>query len=143
MLTTHSGSALRARPVEPRPDRGAGLIWVVTDLRSGKEREIETEHGVGLTFVDASRKIYLSISARAEVIPDHAKVAEVWRFTDTLWWKDPDDPNVAVLRIMPLTAEFWDGPSNGAVTAFEFVKARLTGAEPNLGENRKVTVNLR
>ena len=30
-----------------------------------------------------------------------------------------------------------------AVAAFEFVKARLTGAAPNLGESRKVTVDLR
>ena len=29
-----------------------------------------------------------------------------------------------------------------AVTAFEFVKAKLTGAKPNLGENRKVTVEM-
>ena len=28
------------------------------------------------------------------------------------------------------------------VAAFEFAKAKLTGAKPNLGENRKVTVQL-
>ncbi len=143
MLTTHSNGGLRARPVGPRPERDAALIWIVTDLRSGKEHEIETEHAVGLTFVDASQKAYLSITASAEVIPDHAKVAEVWRFTDNLWWNGPHDPNVCVLRITPLTAELWDGPANNAVAAFEFVKARLTDAQPNLGENRKVTVNLR
>jgi general stress protein 26 len=143
MLTTHSSKGLRARPTEPRPDRAAGLIWIVTDLRSAKEHEIETEHDVGLTFVDTKEKAYLSITARAEVLPDHAKAAEVWRFTDNLWWKGPDDPNVCVLRITPLTAELWDGPASTAVAAFEFVKARLTGSKPNLGENRKVTVDLR
>ena len=143
MLTTHSNGGLRARPVEPRPERDVALIWVVTDLRSAKEHEIETEHAVGLTFVDASQKAYLSITASAEVILDHAKAAEVWRFTDNLWWKGPNDPNVCVLRITPITAELWDGPANNAVAAFEFVKARLTGARPNLGENRKATVNLR
>jgi len=28
------------------------------------------------------------------------------------------------------------------IIAYEFAKARLTGAKPNLGENRKVTVSL-
>ncbi|HEX4040251.1 MAG TPA: pyridoxamine 5'-phosphate oxidase family protein, partial [Xanthobacteraceae bacterium] len=51
-----------------------------------------------------------------------------------------NDSNVCVLRVTPLTAELWDGPSSKAVAAFEFVKFRLTGEEPNLGENRKVTV---
>ena len=143
MLTTHSPGGLRARPVEPRPDRNAGLIWVVTDRRSGKEHEIEAEHDVGLTFIDASQKAYLSITARAQAQRDHAKAAEIWRSGDNLWWSGPDDPNVCVLRIEPLTAELWDGPSSNAVAAFEFLKARITGDEPNLGENRKVTVNLR
>jgi len=143
MLTTHSAEGLRARPVEPRLERAANLIWIVTDLRSGKEYEIEAEHDVGLTFMDKSEKAYLSITARAEVRRDNAKAAEIWRSGDNLWWKGPDDPNVCVLRITPFTAELWDGPASAAVAAFEFVKARLTGAKPNLGENRKVTVKFR
>jgi len=143
MLTTHSAGGFRARPVEPRLDRATGLIWIVTDLHSGKEHEIEAEHDVGLVCVDTDERAYLSITARAEVLPDHAKAAEVSRFTDNLWWKGPDDPNVCVLRVTPLTAELWDGPASKAVAAFEFVKARLTGEKPNLGENRKVTVDLR
>jgi len=48
-----------------------------------------------------------------------------------------------VVRIAPLIAELWDGPASNAVAAFEFVKSRLIGGEPNLGENRKLTLDLR
>ncbi len=140
MFTTQCASGLRARPLEARPDRKAGIIWFVTDLRSGKEHEIETEQDVGLAFVDAGAKAYLSITARAQVRRDRAKAAEIWKTTDTMWWQGPGDPNVCVLRVQPLTAELWDGPASKAVVAFEFVKAKLTGEQPNLGENRKVTV---
>ena len=142
MLTTRFANGLRARPVEARPDRAAGLIFVVTDVRSAKEHEIEAEHDVGLVFIDAKAKAYLSITARAEVRQDHAKAAEIWKRTDNMWWSGPDDPNVRVLRVQPLTAELWDGPASAAVAAFEFAKARITGAKPNLGENRKVTVRM-
>ncbi|MEA2990364.1 MAG: hypothetical protein QOG83_3075 [Alphaproteobacteria bacterium] len=142
MLTTHSPAGLRARPVESRPDRKAGLIWFVTDRRSGKEHEIEAEHDVGLVFIDPKDKAYLSITARAEVLDDHAKAAEIWRKTDDLWWDGPDDPNVCVLRVRPLTAELWDGPSSKAVAIYEIAKAKLTGGKPNLGENRKATVRM-
>ena len=74
---------------------------------------------------------------------DQAKATEIWKPTDSMWWKGPDDPNVCVLRVTPLTAELWDGPASKAVAAFEFVKSLLIGGEPNLGENRKVTVDLR
>jgi general stress protein 26 len=142
MLTTSFEGGLRARPLEARPDREAGLIWFVTDLRSGKEREIEAEHEVALIFIDGGDKAYLSITARAEVLRDHAKAAQIWKKTDDAWWSGPDDPNVCVLRVRPLTAELWDGPSSAAVVACEFAKARLTGEEPQLGENRKVTVKM-
>jgi general stress protein 26 len=142
MLTTQSSAGFRARPVEARPDRNAGLIWFVTDLRSGKEHEIEVEHDVGLTFVDAKDNAYLSMTATAAVLRDHAKAAAIWKSTDTLWWSGPEDPNVCVLRVTPQTAELWDGPASKAVAAYEFIKARLTGGKPNLGENRKVTVGM-
>ena len=142
MLTTHSPHGLRARPLEARPDRAAGIIWFVTDLRSAKEHEIETAGDVGLAFTDAGAKAYLSITGRAEVLRDHDQAAAIWKSTDNVWWRGPDDPNVCVLKITPVAAELWDGPSSKAVAAFEFVKARLTGEKPNLGENRKVTVDL-
>jgi general stress protein 26 len=143
MLTTRFDDGLRARPLEARPDRAAGVIWFVTDLRSGKEHEIEAEHDVGLVFIDPQDKAYLSITARAQVRRDHAKAAAIWKTTDNAWWHGPDDPNVCVLHVQPLTAELWDGPSSKVVAAFEFAKARLTGEKPNLGENRKVTVDMR
>jgi general stress protein 26 len=142
MLTTRFAGGLRARPLESRPKRDDGIIWFVTDLHSAKEYEIESENDVGLAFIDAKSNAYLSITARAEVWRDHVKAAEIWKPTDNMWWKGPGDPNVCVLRVTPLTAELWDGPANNAVGAFEFVKARLFGGKPNLGENRKVTVDL-
>src|SRR5882724_1027159 len=115
MLTTRFAGGLRARPLEARPDRDAGIVWFVTDLRSGKEHEIEAEHDVGLVFIDSKTNAYLSITARAEVSRDHPKAAEIWKRSDNMWWSGPDDPDVCVLRVQPLTAELWDGPANAAV----------------------------
>ena len=77
MFTTRSATGMRARPLEARPDRNNGIIWFVTDLRSAKEHEIVRDPAVGLVFVDADAKAYLSITAEAAIRRDHAKVAEV------------------------------------------------------------------
>jgi general stress protein 26 len=141
MLTTQAAGRLRARPIEARPDRKPGLIFAVTDIHSAKQDEIEAVPDVSLVFIDAKAKVYLSITARACVMRDTGKIAQVWRKTDEVWWPGgPSDPNVCLLRIEPLTAELWDGPASAARTVFEFAKAWLTGQEPSLGENRKVTV---
>jgi general stress protein 26 len=143
MLTTHAPDGFRARPLEARPDRENGIIWFVTDRHSGKEHEIQSAHDIGLVFVDAEQKAYLSLTARAEVLEDHARARAIWKATDNMWWRGPDDPNVCVLRVDPLTAELWDGPASKAVAIYEFVKSQVTGALPALGENRKTTIDLR
>ena len=144
MMTTRFGGGLRARPLEARPDRKSGIIWFLSDARSGKDDELEAAADVGLVFIDSAESVYLSITARAQVLHDPAKAAEIWKHTDKVWWPGgPDDPTLRVLQVEPTTAELWDGPSSRLVAAFEFMKAELTGAKPNLGENRKVTVRLR
>jgi general stress protein 26 len=143
MLTTQFAAGLRARPLEARPDRDAGVISFVTDIHSAKGDEIGATPDVGLVFIDSNDKAYLSITGRACVIRDANKIKAAWRKTDEVWWPGgPNDANVCLLRIEPFTAELWDGPASTVVTAFEFAKARLTGGEPKLGENRKVTVKM-
>ena len=49
MLTTQAPAAdCGGRPVEPRLDRKSGLIFVVTDVRSAKQDEIEAKPDVNL-----------------------------------------------------------------------------------------------
>jgi general stress protein 26 len=145
MLTTQAADRLHARPVEARADvtdKAAGLIYVVTDVRSHKADEIAARPAVVLTFVDQSENAYLSITGRAKILHDAAKTRELWRKTDELWWSGYDDPNVCLLQVEAMTAELWDGPASNAVFVWEFLKAKVSGAEPALGQNRKVTVKL-
>ena len=125
MLTTKFGGCLRARPLEARADREAGIIWFVTDVRGTKDDEIDAAHDIGLVFIAERDRAYLSITGRAFVTRDSAKAKKIWRKTDDTWFADgPDDPNVRLLRIEPITAELWDGPSSAAAVVFEFAKER-------------------
>jgi hypothetical protein len=70
--------------------------------------------------------------------------AKFWKSTDDVWWPGgPEDKNVVMLRLEPQRAELWDGPASSLVAAYEFAKARATGEKPDLGENRKVTVDMK
>ena len=124
MLTTQFSGGLRARPLEARVDRDIGIIWFVTDVHGAKDDEIGAAHDIGLVFIHEGDRAYLSITGRAFVARDTAKANQIWRKTDDIWFAGgPDDPNVRVLRIEPITAELWDGPSSAAAV-FEFAKER-------------------
>jgi general stress protein 26 len=144
MLTTRFAGGLRARPVEPRLDRDAGLIRIVTDVRGLKDDEIDRWPDVGLVVISAPDKAYLSITGRAVVTRDPTLAKAIWHKTDDMWWPGGvDDPNVRVIELAPSLAELWDGPSSTVVAVFEMAKAKLTGEKPNLGENRKKIVEFR
>jgi general stress protein 26 len=142
MLTTRSSKGeMRSRPLEARPSREEGCIYVVTDVRSAKEYEIERDPHIGLTFIDQQGNAYLALAANGAISAKTAQIKRWWRSTDSVWWKGPDDPNVCVLQAELTSGSLWDGPSSKAVELFEFIKAKVTGAKPNLGENRKADVS--
>ncbi len=125
MLTTKFDGGLRARPLEARADRDAGIIWFLTDVRGTKDDEIDVAHDIALVFIDEGDRAYLSITGRAFVTRDTARTKAIWRKTDDAWFESgADDPNVRVLRVEPIAAELWDGPSSAAVVAFEFTKGQ-------------------
>ena len=143
MLTTVSDGGLRSRPLEARLNRSEGRIYFVTDVRGSKDDEIREAEHVGLVFIEPKEKVYLSLAGHAEVMREPHVAEAIWRKPDNVWWPHgPSDPNVRVIRFTPHLIEYWDGPASQAEAKAEFAKARATGEKPDLGENRKVTINL-
>jgi general stress protein 26 len=92
-----------------------------------------------LAFADNSNYKFLSLSGRAEVANDRAKIKELWEPTAQAWWDSADDPNIRVLKVTPVEAEYWDSP--GKVISFiKMGVAAVTGSRPDLGENKKVAM---
>src|SRR5581483_4963416 len=128
MLTTRFSGGMRARPLQPRPDYAAGIIYFITDVRGLKDDEIAAHPDVCLVVINLRETAYLSIGGRAEVIDDHALAARFWKKTDDVWWPGgPADEHVRVLKLEPHLAELWDGPPSSLVPAYEMTKARVTG----------------
>jgi general stress protein 26 len=139
MVTTHAGGMMRSRPMHAIPERDEGAIYFVTDTRGAKDDEIAAAPDVCLAFADIGDNTYLSITGRAEMIRDPDKAAEMWSSEAQAWWpRGPHDPNVRVLRVVPEQAEYWDTRGNSIVVALKMMTARMTGREPDLGENKKV-----
>jgi general stress protein 26 len=139
MLTTLSANRLRSRPMHALPDRDAGCLWFVTDQRGAKEDEIRVAPDVCLAFADTRSNTYLSMTGRATMMCDADKARELWSSEAQAWWpKGPSDPEVRVLRVVPDTAEYWDTRGNSIIVALKLAAARLSGNQPDLGENKKV-----
>jgi general stress protein 26 len=141
MLVSHDGTGdqLRARPMDSHAARDEDAIYFLTDVRSHKDDEVEINDNVCLTFADNSGYRYVSVTGTANVLDDRRKIEELWTPDNKAFWDSKDDPNIRVLRVRPSQAEYWNSPGK-VVTVVKMAAAALTGAKPELGDNRKVVL---
>ena len=117
---------MRARPMAVRPARDEGAIFFLTDADTPKAEEIRRNQSVCLALSDNKSQKYVSISGHAEMIDDRERVKKYWSVYDKAFWNDQNDPRIKVLRVIPESAEFWEG-SGKVVTAVKLVAAIASG----------------
>lgn len=139
MMATWDGSELHSRPMGAYSHRNERMIYFLTDVRRQKDDEIAKYPKLALSFADTGGQKYVSISGHAEVSNDRAKIKELWSTPAKAWWDSPDDPNIRVLKVTPIEAEYWDSPGT-IVSNIKMAVAAATGSKPNRGTNRKVAV---
>jgi general stress protein 26 len=142
MLTTvDDDGSLRSRPMATQQAGFDGTLWFFTRADSPKVEEIDHEHRVNVSYADAHKQQYVSVSGTARLVRDPAKNKELWNPAYKAWFPGGlDDPTLALLRVDVDKAEYWDTPSSAVVHIVGFVKAAVTGQSYKPGEHAKVTV---
>lgn len=143
MLTTIDATGrLNSRPMSTNKKvEFDGDVWFFTYGDTPKVHEIETKPYVNVAFADPKSQTYVSLSGRAELVRDKAKIAELWQPELTAWFpKGLDEPDIALLKINADHAEYWDSPSSPIAHAISLVKALATGHTAHPGENEKVSL---
>ena len=139
MLTTIDGDQLRSRPMSTQKFEFDGDLWFFTNDKTHKVEELERDDRVCVAYSKPDENVYLSVSGRAEVVKDRAKIEELWNPLLKAWFPEGlDDPSICLLKIPVEQAEYWDAPSSRIVRLFQIAKALATGQEADYGENKKI-----
>ncbi|MGI8772637.1 MAG: pyridoxamine 5'-phosphate oxidase family protein [Acidobacteriaceae bacterium] len=143
MLTTaDSSGALYSRPMATQQTSFAGDLWFLTRRHSDKVEEIRHDAHVNLTYTDVKNSSFVSVSGRAEIGKDRAKIEELWNPMYKAWFPEGvNDPEIRVLQVRVHGAEYWDAPSSAVVRYFRILKRAATHGESKVGEHEKLTVN--
>ena len=139
-LVTQTGDGtLRARPMGALNRQHEGALWFFTKSDSPKVQDVMANEQVLVSFADPGSENYVSINGTAEVSHDRQKIKQLWSEPLRTWFpKGAEDPEIALIRVVPEAAEYWDSPSSTFVYAYGYLKARLTGERPKGGENETV-----
>jgi general stress protein 26 len=140
MMTTQvPGGNFHTRPMaalEMDPD---GTLWFFTYQDSNKVQEIEQNNHIALGFSAPGPETYVSLSARAEISQDKAKIDQLWGdFLKTWFPEGKDDPRLCLIKVNAHAGEYWDRPGGKMLLLFEVAKGYLTGQPDTSGRNEKM-----
>lgn len=143
MFTTRRADGrLVSRPMANQARSDGADLWFVTYKGSGKLKEIERDPQVSLTYYKDRTREWVSISGRAKISRDRAKIKELFRPDWRAWFADdggpkagtPDDPRIILIGVTIRSVMFMEVNKPAPVAVFELIKGILTHKPPNLGK---------
>lgn len=141
MLTTVDEQGdLHSRPMSNnREVEFGGDLWFFTYGSSHKVGEVGRVPTVNASFADTDHQLYASLTGRAEVVRDRAKIEELWKSELRAWFPEGvDTPDIALLKVTVERAEYWDGSQSFVAHAVSLVSSLVMGKPAQLGENEKI-----
>ncbi len=141
MFTTLDGGYMRSRPMSTQEMDANGDLWFFTSDDTHKVAEVGKDNRVNIAYSKPDDNKYVSVSGRADIVRDKAKIEELWNPIHKAWFPEGlEDPHLCLLKVTVEQAEYWDAPSSKIIQVLGFVKALATGQEADYGENEKLTL---
>jgi len=141
MLTTvDERGDLHSRPMSNNRDvEFDGDLWFFTYGSSHKVDEVGRVPKVNASFADTDGQLYASVTGRAEVVRDRAKIEELWKPQLRAWFPEGvDTPDIALLKVSAERAEYWDGSQSVVAHAVSLISSLVAGRPAQPGENEKL-----
>ena len=108
------------RPMTALDTDAEGNLWFFSAVLSDKNRVIKADSQVQLYFAHPPKGNYMIVNGNAEVIMDANKVAELWSDEQETWFKGgKTDPNIAIIKVSPKNAYYWDTDGDRMVNIFK------------------------
>ena len=140
LTTTDERGGLHSRPMSNnREVEFDGDLWFFTYGSSHKVDEIGRVPKVNASFADVDGQLYASLTGRAEVVRDRAKIEELWKPQLRAWFPEGvETPDIALLKVTVERAEYWDSSQSLVAHAIGFVSSLVTGERAEVGVNEKL-----
>jgi general stress protein 26 len=129
------------RPMSTIETDEEGTLWFFTDLRSIKVEEVSKEKTVHLVYAHPGKESYLDVWGSATVNTDKNAIKDKGSPIVKAWFPDGvDDPNLALLRVVPREVYYWDAETGKMVQFLKIAAAVVTGKRLANGAEGKISV---
>jgi general stress protein 26 len=140
-ITNTTGDDEHTRPMATIETENDGTVWFFTDARSIKVEEVNNQRAVHLVYAHPGKSAYLDVWGSAEIVTDRQQVIDKWSPVVKAWFPDGiADPNLALLKVQPYEAYYWEAESGKMVEFFKMAASIVTGKR--LAEGTEGSLNI-
>ena len=124
-ITVDENGKPQARAMSPFPPEENMVIWLGTNPRSRKVKQIKNNPNVVVYYYDTKGRSYVSVAGKARIVNDPEKKAHYWKKSWTRFYPDPDK-DYTLIEVTPKRLEicsfkyklFWDLTGKPAFVEF-------------------------
>lgn len=148
MFTTRRPDGrLVSRPMANQVRADGADLWFVTSEDSEKIDEIKFDPQVNLAYYKDGTREWVSVSGRATLSRDRAKIKELYRPDWKIFFEDEggakdgseDDPRFVLIGVHIESAVFMEVTKPKPVVLFELAKGFVSGKQPDIAETHRLT----
>ena len=139
MLTTVADNQqLHSRPMFLVQKEYEGVIWLFAHRDADKIDEVDHAPFVNLNFANTTKGNFVALSGKARIEEGGSQFDSLWSDDVKVWFSESENPkkDAVLIRIDVDHAEIWDSDKGTLTKALKLTKAKMTGEQPNLGENK-------
>lgn len=141
LTTTQADGKLVSRPLGTQQVEFDGDLWFATGADSEKVAEIKADPRVNVAYASASRNTYVSVSGKASIVADKAKIEALWSPAMKIFFPGgKDDPNLRLIRVRAESAEYWDGPGTAIGKALYLLVASVSDDPGAMSDNETLRI---
>lgn len=128
MFITNNEEQDHTRPMATIEVEKNGTLWFFTDIRSIKVKDVATDNTVHLVYAHPGKESYLDVWGNVSIIRDKQNIKDKWSSLVKAWFPEgEDDPNLALLKVEPRNAYYWDAEAGKMVSFLKIIAGAITG----------------
>jgi general stress protein 26 len=139
-ITRDEHGHLHGRPMGTHDIDINGDVWFMTSKNSHKIRDIEKNPQIALMYGDCDGFPFVSVSGHALLSNDGEKIKEYWSDFYKAWFENEEDPNIILIKVSIIGAEYWDHKGGQIGAYVDMATAAITGQASDNQENEKIKV---
>jgi len=124
-ITVDENGKPQARTMSPFPPEEDMVIWLGTNPRSRKVKQIKKNPNVMVFYYDTKSASYVSVAGEARIVNDPEKRSHYWKESWTRYYPDPEK-DYTLIEVTPKRLEivsfgyelFWDSTGKPAFVEF-------------------------